>query len=163
VAFFYDRVRPCVQEVVVVNPYQFAVIAQSKKKTDRHEATMLARFLKPGWLPTVPMPTEPIRQLRTLLEARDGLVELRTKLKNMGHALLARNGIAKGRAAFASARSREQVLELPTLPAVDRLILQTLVRQLAALDHEIVTLEEAVILCRAKRFPALSGCCRGAG
>jgi transposase len=154
VAFFYDRVRSCVQEVVVVNPYQFAVIAQSKKKTDRHDATMLARVLKLGWLPTVPMPAEPIRQLRTLLEARDGLVELRTKLKNMGHALLARNGIAKGRAAFTSARSRPQLLELPKLPAVDRVILQTIIRQLAALDQEIAALEEEII-ARGKALPGV--------
>jgi transposase len=154
VAFFYDRVHPSVQEVIVVNPYQFALIAQSKKKTDRHDATLLARFLKLNWLPTVPLPTEPIRQLRTLHEAREGLVELRTKLKNMGHALLARNGIAKGRAAFASPRSRQQLLALPQLPAVDRLILQSLVRQLAALDQEVSALEEAII-ARGKALPGV--------
>jgi transposase len=154
VAFFYDRVYRWVQEVVVVNPYQFAVIAQSKKKTDRHDATLLARFLKLDWLPTVPMPTEPIRQLRTLLEARDGMVELRTKLKNMGHALLTRNGIAKGRAAFASTRSRESLLTGPTLPAVDRVILHSIVRQLATLDQEVDALEEEVI-ARGKALPGI--------
>jgi transposase len=143
-----------VHEVVIVNPYQFAVIAQSKKKTDRHDATLLARFLKLDWLPTVPVPTEPIRQLRALLEARDGLVELRTKCKNMGHALLARNGIAKGRAAFASTRSRESLLTVPTLPAVDRVILQTIVRQLATLDQEVGALEHEVI-ARGKALPGV--------
>jgi transposase len=155
VAFFYDQVRPCVQEVVVVNPYQFAVIARSKKKTDRHDAMLLARFLKWDWVPTAPMPTEPIRQVRTLLEARDGVVELRTKVKNMGHAVLARNGITRGRAAFASARSRQHLLTLLSLPAVDRLILQALVRQLAALDHEVDTLEEA-LLARGKTLPGVA-------
>jgi transposase len=154
VTFFYTQVRPAVQEIVVVNPYQFAVIGRSKKKTDRQDASMLARFLKLDWLPTVPIPTEPIRQLRTLLEARDGLVELRTKVKNMGHGVLIRNGVATGRAAFASSRSRQQLLTLPGLPTVEQLILHSVVRQIDALDQEIVTLE-ATILARGKTLPGL--------
>src|SRR5689334_4863055 len=64
VNFFYEQVHSAVEEIVVVNPYQFAVIAQSKKKTDHNDALLLARFLKMDWLPTVPIPTEPIRHLR---------------------------------------------------------------------------------------------------
>jgi transposase len=154
VTFFYEQVHPAVQEVVVVNPYQFAVIAQSKKKTDQYDALLLARFLKLDWLPTVPIPAEPIRQLRTLLEARDGLVELRTKVKNMGHGVLLRHGLAKGRAAFASPRSRQLLLTLAGLPAVEQLILQSVVRQIEALDVEIATLEEA-ILVRGKPLPGV--------
>ena len=154
VNFFYEQVHSTVQEVVVVNPYQFAVIAQSKKKTDRHDAILLARFLKMDWLPTVPIPAEPIRQLRTLLEARDGLVELRTKVKNMGHGVLLRHGLAKGRAAFASAQSRQRLLTLAGLPAVEQVILQSVVRQIDALDGEIATLEEA-ILTRGKTLPGV--------
>ena len=44
VMFFYTQVRPAVQEVVVVNPYQFAVIGRAKKKTDRYDALLLAHF-----------------------------------------------------------------------------------------------------------------------
>jgi len=51
--YFYDRVQPAVAKVVLVDPYRFAVIAKSKKKTDRHDAVTLARFLKLGWLPTL--------------------------------------------------------------------------------------------------------------
>jgi transposase len=154
VTFFYTQVRPAVQEIVVVNPYQFAVIGRSKKKTDRHDALRLARFLKMDWLPTVPIPPEPSRQLRTLLDARDGLVEMRTKGKNMGQGALIRNGVSKGRAAFASARSRQQLLVVPGLPAVEQLILQSVVRQIDALDQEIATLEEA-IRARGKALPGI--------
>jgi transposase len=154
VAFFYAQGRPRGHEVVVVTPSQVAVSAQSKKKTERHDATLRARSLQLGWWPTVPMPSESMRQVRTLLEAREGSVELRTKLKNMGHALLARNGIAKGRAAVAWARSRPQVLELPALPAVERVISQTIVRQLVALEQEVTALEEALI-ARGKALPGV--------
>ena len=70
-------------------------------------------------------PSQTVRQLRTLLEARDGLVELRTKVKNMGHGVLIRNGVSKGRAAFALERGRQQLLRLPGLPAVEQVMLQS--------------------------------------
>jgi len=33
-----------VKEVGLVNPHRFVLISRSKKKTDRHEARLLARF-----------------------------------------------------------------------------------------------------------------------
>jgi transposase len=104
--YFYDRLRLHVSRVVLVDTYRFAVIAKSKKKTDKADAAALARFLKLDYLPTVPVPSERVRQLRHLLQARETLVGLRTKLKNMGHGALTRNGIALSRSAFASRLSR---------------------------------------------------------
>ena len=40
-----------VSRVAVVDTYRFGVVAQSKKKTDKADASALARFLKLGWLP----------------------------------------------------------------------------------------------------------------
>lgn len=94
--------------------------------------------------------------MRILLEARDGLVELRPKVKNMGHAALMRNGMTKGRAALASARSRQPLLTLPGLPTVEQRLLLTGVRQIEALDQEIATLQ-ATIVTRGKPCPASSG------
>jgi hypothetical protein len=34
--YFYDRIHSAVNEVVLVDPNRFAVIAKSKKKTDRY-------------------------------------------------------------------------------------------------------------------------------
>jgi len=75
-------------------------------------------------------------------------------VKNMGHGVLLRHGLTKGRTAFASTRSRQQVLTLPGLPAVEQLILQSVVRQIEALNQEIATLEEA-ILARGKSLPSI--------
>ena len=80
----------------------------------------------------------------------------------MGHGVLLRHGLAKGRAAFASPRSRQQLLTLPGLPTVEQLILQSVVRQIDALDQEILTLE-ATILARGKTFPVLNGSCNYGG
>jgi transposase len=69
--YFYDQVKPHVSRLVLVDTYRFSVIATSKKKTDKADAAALARFLRLDYLPEVPVPSERIRQLRHLLQARE--------------------------------------------------------------------------------------------
>lgn len=143
--YFYDKIKACVSRVVLVDTYRFAVIAKSKKKTDKADAHALARFLKLGYLPEVSVPSERIRRLRQLLEARETFVSMRTKLKNMGHAALSRNGIALSRSAFASAVSRERLAQRDDLAAVDMLILEATLRQITELNKEVERLEAEII------------------
>src|SRR5947209_18903784 len=72
--YFYDRIVKLVRRVVLVDADRFAVVSRSKKKTDRHDAKALARFLKLGWLPEVSVPSPQIRALRQLFQARESLV-----------------------------------------------------------------------------------------
>jgi transposase len=143
--FFHDQVVDAVAEVVLVSTYQFAVIAKSKKKTDRADAILLARFLKLDYLPRVVMPEPQIRQLRHLFTAREALVTMARGLKNMGHAALARNGVAVTRAAFASEAGRRRLARLEGLAPVDRQVLDMVLRQLETVDREIEEMERAII------------------
>jgi len=143
--YFYDRVRPHVSRVVLVDTYRFAVIAKSKKKTDKADAAALARFLKLDYLPSVPVPSERIRQLRHLLQARETMVGMRTKLKNMGHGALTRNGIALSRSAFASELSRMRLSKRADLAPADALIMQAALRQIAELDREVEALGAEIV------------------
>ena len=143
--YFYDQVKSHVSRVAVVDTYGFGVVAKSKKKTDKADASALARFLKLGWLPEVPVPSEQVRTLRQLLRARETLVSLRTKLKNMAHAAFSRNGIALTRSAFASRLSRERLSRRDDLPPADLLVLRACLRQIAQLDSEVAELEAEVI------------------
>jgi transposase len=152
--FFYDHVKRRVSRIAVVDTYRFQVIARSKKKTDRADAAALARFLKLGWLPEVTVPSEQTRALRQLLEARETLVSMRTKLKNVGHAAFSRNGVALTRAAFASQASRARLLAREELPAHDLVILRACLRQMEELDQEIGALE-AEIIARGKALRGL--------
>ena len=145
VHYFYDQVKTHVSRVAVVDTYRFGVIAKSKKKTDKADAAALARFLKLGWLPEVPVPSEQVRTLRQLLQARETLVSMRTKLKNMAHAAFSRNGVALQRAAFASRSRRERVGRRDDLPAADRLVLHAALRQIEQLDAEVAQLEAEII------------------
>jgi len=121
--FFFGQVQAAVAEVVLVATHKFAVIAQSKQKTDRNDAVVLARFLKLGCLPMVTMPEERIRELRNLFTARDTLVKMARQLKCVGHAALIRNGVFSKRSDFASHAGRARLAQLTGLGPADRLIL----------------------------------------
>jgi transposase len=160
--YFYDQIKEHVARIVLVDTYRFSVIATSKKKTDKADARALARFLKLGYLPEVPVPSEKIRQLRHLLQARETLVGIRTKLKNMGHGTLTRNGIALSRSAFASSVSRARLAKRDDLASADHVILQSVLRQIEDLDGEVAVLETEIIrvgktLAGLKRLLQLHG------
>jgi transposase len=142
--YFYDQVKAFVGRIVLVDTYRFSVIAKSKKKTDKADALALARFLKLDHLPEVSVPSERVRQLRHLLQARETLVGLRTKLKNLGHAALTRNGIALPRSAFASRVARERLQKRDDLSAADKVILEAALRQIEELDQEVERLEDEI-------------------
>jgi transposase len=131
--------------MVVVDTYRFAVIARSKKKTDKKDAAMLARFLKLGWLPEVTVPSEQVEQLRHLFQARESLVRMLTQLKNMAHAALVRSGYAMKRSAFASPRTRGQVAKLEGLSRVDRQIIEMTLRQMSEVEQEVGKLETEIM------------------
>ncbi|HEX8091949.1 MAG TPA: IS110 family transposase [Blastocatellia bacterium] len=145
VHYFYDQVKSRVSRVAVVDTYRFGVVAKSKKKTDKADAAALARFLKLGWLPEVQVPSEQVRTLRQLLQARETLASLRTKLKNMAHAAFSRNGVALRRAAFASVASRSRLMSRDDLPAADLLVLRAALRQIEQLDSEVKALEGEIV------------------
>jgi transposase len=152
--YFYDQIHERVKEVVLVNPHRFALIARAKKKTDRHDALLLARFLKLGWVPTVPNPSAQIRQLRALLHAREDLVEVATKLKNLGHGALTRTGLTVEGSAFASVRGRQRLAGMEGLPSGDRQILLVALQQIEAIEQASDTLEQE-ILREGKDLPGL--------
>jgi len=154
VHYCYDQVKAHVSRVVVVDTYRFGVVATSKKQTDKADASALARFLKVGWLPEVSVPSAQIRTLRQLLQARETLVSMRTKLKNMAHAAFSRNGIALTRAAFASAAGRGRLSNRDDLPPSDLLVLRTCLRQIEQFDSEIKAVEEEVVR-RGKSLPGV--------
>jgi len=143
--FFSDQVHSAVAEVVLVATHNFAVIAKSKKKTDKNDALTLARFLKLDCLPTVALPEPRIRELRRLFSAREALTKMSTQLKNMGHAALTRNGLPSRKADFVSEKGRQRLATVEGLPQADRLILDVVLRQMEPLNRELDELERAIV------------------
>ena len=143
--YFCRQIKDRLAKIVVVDTYRFAVIAKSKSKTDKKDAGMLARFLKLGWLPEVPVPTEQVEQLRHLFQARESLVRMLVQLKNMAHASLVRSGYAMKRSAFASPRTRGRMAGLENLSSVDRQIIEMTLRQMSEVEQEVGKLEAEII------------------
>ena len=162
--FFDEQICTRGKRVVLVDTHRFALLSSSKKKTDRDDATLMARFLKMGWLPTVSVPDKRVQQPRQLFHARESLVEMPTKLKNRGQGALTRNGVAVGHQAFRSEKSREQIRTLSGLTPADQQIVQVVLRQLDVLEQEISEIEAAIVglgkpllgLQRVLQLPGLS-------
>jgi transposase len=67
---FHDILTPQVGHVFVANTFQLKVISASARKTDKHDALVLAKLLAAGVLPTVWVPPQPVRELRALTSHR---------------------------------------------------------------------------------------------
>jgi transposase len=126
--------------VVVVNPHQFQVISRSVKKTDEHDAKVLAEFLSKGMLPEVRMKDEVHARVASLAQTRDKLVKLRTILKNKVNNLLAARGILLRKESLASEKGLAEVLASP-VSELERMELGILVGEIRHLNESIKKLE----------------------
>lgn len=81
--------EPHVARVVVSNPLVTKAIAQSKVKTDKVDAHVLAQLLRCDFLPAVWHPDETTQRMRELTGRRAALVQQRTALRNRIHSVLA--------------------------------------------------------------------------
>ncbi len=132
------RGRGC--RVVVVNPHQFQVISRSVKKTDEHDARVLAEFLSKDLLPEVRMKDEVHARVASLAQTRDRLVKLRTALKNKVNNLLAAHGILIGKESLSSEKGLAQVLAAP-VSELERVELEVLVGEIRHLNESVKKLE----------------------
>ena len=93
--WLYDLLESLNLKVHLVHPLKVRLIAESRIKTDKIDAYVLANLLRTGYLPTCYIPTKDIRDTRELLRHRIGLVYQRTSLKNRMAAVLSKLGIDK--------------------------------------------------------------------
>lgn len=134
-------IEPHVVRVVVANTRRVRAIAEAKVKTDKVDATTLCELLDAGFLPAVWTPDEQVSALRGLLGRRDRLVRSRTRAKNAVHAALQRQ--LKGRPPMTDLFGREgrRWLARLELPAHERRIVESCVREVDFLSQEIAALE----------------------
>ena len=88
-AWIVDLLRELGARVHIVHPRAVKQIAESKKKTDRVDAALLARLLRIDGLPEpVHLPSPRSREIRGLLVARRQLVRVRAQLINVVRGLM---------------------------------------------------------------------------
>ena len=83
-------------DVILSNPYKTRLIAESKKKTDKVDAFILADMLRGGYIASCYVPDFETIDNRKLARYRGTLVRNRTGLKNSIHGILLQLGF-KGR------------------------------------------------------------------
>jgi transposase len=140
---FVNAVQDAVKRVVVVDPWKFKVISESTKKTDKHDAELLAFFLSKDMLPELRMKDKNREKLHSLCQTRDKLVKQRTQLKNKINNVLASYGILLKREELASDKALARVLEYDIDPVVN-LELGVLVDQIRSMNASIKKLDGAI-------------------
>jgi transposase len=128
---FVGAIKSLVSKVVVVNPSQFEVIRKSVKKTDRHDARTLAKFLSKDMLPESRLKEPAHAQLNSVAHTRDKLVKLRTTLINKIHAMHVGAGL----------KSKKRVALGRVWDELTRAELEVIVTQIGALNEGIKRLD----------------------
>ena len=96
-------IREFTDGVIVSNPMRTKLIAQSRRKTDKVDALILAQLLSAGFLPGVWEPDAKTREKREITSRRAALVHDRTAVKNRLHAVLAQRMIVPDEKLFSKA------------------------------------------------------------
>lgn len=80
-------------EIKLAHPQKTKLIAESKKKTDKVDARVLADLARTNFLPTAYLPPDEIIELRDIVRERVRLKKLSTSIKNRIHSILMIEGI----------------------------------------------------------------------
>ena len=140
---FCATLRKHVRRLVVVNPSRFKIISMSTKKTDRHDAKVLAAYLEKDMLPEVRMKDDLQAKITSLTQTREKLVQLRTVLKNKINNLLAANFILLKREELSTEKGLEKALSYHFDPITDT-EMYVVIEQIRSLNKSIEQLDKAI-------------------
>jgi transposase len=137
-----DVLTPYVASVTVSNPVATKAIAQSKVKTDKVDALVLAQLLRCDYLPAVWVPDAATRQLREITSRRAALVGDRTAILNRIHAVLAMRLIESRDRLFSE--SGLEWLKTLELDEQGRLLIDSDLALLEALQREVAKIDDVL-------------------
>lgn len=157
-----EVLRPHVGRVVIANPQQVRLIAHAKIKTDRIDASVLARLYASGFLPEVWIPDESTQALRRQVTRRNQLVRQRTRLKNMVQSILHAHLIPPCPAADLFGPKGRAWLSQQILPPDEREAVERHTREYSRLGEDLSVVERdlarnALADERAKRLMTIPG------
>ncbi|MBV9377443.1 MAG: IS110 family transposase [Alphaproteobacteria bacterium] len=136
-----EVLRPHVGRAVIANPQQVRLIAHAKIKTDRIDASVLARLYASGFLPEVWIPDERTQALRRQVTRRNQLVRQRTRLKNIVQSILHSHLIPPcPTAALFGPKGRAWLAE-QNVPADERFAVERHVREYDRLGDDLSAVE----------------------
>jgi len=128
--------RPFVAAVVVSNPLKTKAIAEAKIKTDKVDAEVLAQLLRCDYLPAVWQPDERTQCWRGVVTHRTALMTQRARVKNHIQSLLGRLLLQPPCKCLWTKAGLAWLKEVE-LPAYERLVLDSELRQLEIVEREV--------------------------
>lgn len=141
--YFYDQVVGVAKGVKVINAEKFKVISSFVKKTDKEDARVIVEYLSKDMIPEVRVGRKEQRELNSLIQTRDQLVKMRTRLKNKIHGIMMENGIRSEREMFSSEKALERVLELE-ISETNKFEMEIIVEQIRKLNESIKKIDEKI-------------------
>ena len=115
----FDTLEMDGHQVVLAHPLKTRIIAESRVKTDKVDAKILAHLLRTGFLPTSYIPCKEIRDLRNLVRRRIFLGRYTARLKNKIYAELLRQGISYERGPTLFKGRGKRWLHSLKIPSID--------------------------------------------
>ena len=141
-SFVYEQLDEQGIDVHLAHPTMVRPFAKQHVKTDKIDAIVLAQLLRMDYLPESYVPGEEMRDLRTLVRHRAGLVRTRTSLKNRVHALLTMEGVQPPAVSDLFGKRGREFLETVKLREPRRVALDDYLEVLDVLSERITRVEE---------------------
>ena len=135
--WIYDTFQRLGVAIVLANPLQVRVIAETRCKTDRRDALALARLLRAGWIPKVYVGDPESRAQKQLWRERVWMVRMQTRLKNRLRRLLDHHHVSVPDYSDLFGVSGRKFLETLQLPGQAQKILQTELALLGVYQKQI--------------------------
>ena len=141
-SFVYEQLDEQGIAVHLAHPTMVRPFAKQHVKTDKVDAIVLAQLLRMYYLPESYVPCEAMRDLRTLVRHRTGLVRIRTSLKNRMHALLTMEGVQPPAVSDLFGKKGRAFLEKVKIREPRRVALDNYLKVLDVLTERISGIEE---------------------
>ena len=141
-SFVYEQLDELGIEVHLAHPTMVRPFAKQHVKTDKVEAIVLAQLLRMDYLPERYVSGEEMRDLRTLVRHRAGLVRIRTSLKNRVHALLTMERVQPPAVSDLFEKRGRAFLETVKIRESRRLALDNYLKVLDELNERITRVEQ---------------------
>ncbi len=144
--YMYDYLKDAGYEyVVLAHPLGVRAIASSRKKTDKHDAKILADLLRTNLLPTAYAAPWDVRVKRQITRHRLSFVNMQIELKNKIHAILLRHGInVEDRYSDLFGKGGVEYLKSVDLPYCDRFELDQYLETFEMYQEKIKKAQERI-------------------
>lgn len=139
----YDYLSDADYQVVLANPLQVALIAKSRKKTDKNDAKILADLLRTNLLPESYASPRDIRDERQITRHRASLVYMGAQIKHKINSILLRHGIIHEYSDVFGEEGKKYLMSID-LPMCDRYELDNYLSLLRHIEIQVANTQERV-------------------